>query len=79
MCSDEQTEDRFLYLNGGAVTYRNWNAEEPNSLKNEDCAIIQDSRKWNNINCSNSHALIKKKLKPKVFALSYVADRSLFL
>ncbi|KAM6091425.1 mannose-binding protein-like [Theristicus caerulescens] len=56
--SDEQTEGRFMYLNGGAVTYRNWNAGEPNNLKNEDCAVIQDSGKWNYINCSNSCALI---------------------
>ncbi|XP_072726757.1 mannose-binding protein-like [Ciconia boyciana] len=38
--SDEQTEGRFMYLNGRAVTYRNWNAGEPNNLKNEDCAVI---------------------------------------
>ncbi|KAK4821124.1 hypothetical protein QYF61_013510 [Mycteria americana] len=54
---DEQTEGMFMYLNGGAVTYRNWNAGEPNNLKNEDCAVIQDSGKWNDVNCSNSHAL----------------------
>ncbi|XP_009330977.1 PREDICTED: LOW QUALITY PROTEIN: pulmonary surfactant-associated protein D [Pygoscelis adeliae] len=56
--SDEQTEGRFMYRNGGAVTYRNWNAGEPNNLKNEDCAVIQDSGKWNYVNCSNSRALI---------------------
>ncbi|KAM9273644.1 LOW QUALITY PROTEIN: mannose-binding protein-like [Morus bassanus] len=55
--SDEQTEGRFK-LNGGAVTYRNWNAGEPNNLKNEDCAVTQDSGKWNDVNCSNSYALI---------------------
>ncbi|NXG58981.1 MBL protein, partial [Hemiprocne comata] len=56
--SDEQTEGRFMYLNGGAVTYTNWEAGEPNNLKNEDCAVIQDSGKWNDINCSDSRALI---------------------
>ncbi|NXJ41051.1 MBL protein, partial [Ciconia maguari] len=56
--SDEQTEGRFMYLNGRAVTYRNWNAGEPNNRKNEDCAVIQDSGKWNDVNCPNSHALI---------------------
>ncbi|KAM6265358.1 LOW QUALITY PROTEIN: pulmonary surfactant-associated protein D [Spheniscus humboldti] len=55
--SDEQTEGRFMYRNGGAVTYRNWNAGEPNNLKN-GCAVIQDSGKWNDVNCSNSRALI---------------------
>lgn len=56
--SDKQTEGKFLYLNGGAVTYTNSNAEEPNDLKNEDCAVIQDSGKWNYVNCSNSRASI---------------------
>ncbi|KAM6130248.1 LOW QUALITY PROTEIN: pulmonary surfactant-associated protein D [Phoenicopterus ruber ruber] len=56
--SDEQTEGRFMYLNGGAVAHTNWNAGEPNNLKNEDCAIIQDSGKWNDINCTNSCTLI---------------------
>ncbi|KAM6391010.1 LOW QUALITY PROTEIN: mannose-binding protein-like [Pluvialis apricaria] len=56
--SDEQTEGKFLYLNGGAVTYTNSNAGEPNNLRNEDCAVIQDSGKWNDVNCSNSRASI---------------------
>ncbi|KAM6306355.1 pulmonary surfactant-associated protein D [Aegotheles albertisi] len=56
--SDEQTEGNFTYLTGGAVTYTNWNAGEPNNLKNEDCAVIQDSGKWNDVNCSHSRALI---------------------
>ncbi|KAM9379763.1 pulmonary surfactant-associated protein D [Phaethornis superciliosus] len=56
--SDGQTEGRFEYLTGGTVTYTNWKAGEPNNLKNEDCAVIQDSGKWNDLNCSNSRALI---------------------
>ncbi|NXS76640.1 MBL protein, partial [Pandion haliaetus] len=43
--SAEQTEGTFMYLNGEAVIYRNWNAGEPNNLKNEDCAVMQDSGK----------------------------------
>ncbi|NXJ75843.1 MBL protein, partial [Trogon melanurus] len=56
--SDEQTEGRFMYLNGGAVTYSNWKDGEPNNLKNEDCAVIQDSGKWNDVNCLSSNVLI---------------------
>ncbi|XP_030309417.1 pulmonary surfactant-associated protein D isoform X3 [Calypte anna] len=56
--SDEQTEGRFDYLTGGTVTYTNWKAGEPNNLKNEDCAVIQDSGKWNDLSCSSSRALI---------------------
>ncbi|KAM6067572.1 LOW QUALITY PROTEIN: mannose-binding protein-like [Chlamydotis macqueenii] len=54
----EQTECTFMYLKGGAVTYTNWNVGEPNNVKNEDCAVIQDSGKWNDVNCSNLHASI---------------------
>ncbi|XP_009996431.1 PREDICTED: mannose-binding protein C-like [Chaetura pelagica] len=56
--SDEQTESTFIYLNGGAITYTNWKAGEPNNANNEDCVVIQDSGKWNDISCSDSHALI---------------------
>lgn len=49
--SAEQTKRTFMYLNEEAVTYRNRNAGEPNNLKNEDCAVMQDSGKWNDIDC----------------------------
>ncbi|NWQ95423.1 MBL protein, partial [Burhinus bistriatus] len=56
--SDEQTEGRFMHLNRRTITYTNRNAGEPNNLKNEGCAVIQDSGKWNDVNCSNSRASI---------------------
>uniref|UniRef100_A0A8B9MJ08 C-type lectin domain-containing protein n=1 Tax=Accipiter nisus TaxID=211598 RepID=A0A8B9MJ08_9AVES len=49
--SAEQTKSTFMYLNEEAVTYRNRNAGEPNNLKKEDCAVMQDSGKWNDIDC----------------------------
>uniref|UniRef100_A0A663F1K7 Mannose binding lectin 2 n=1 Tax=Aquila chrysaetos chrysaetos TaxID=223781 RepID=A0A663F1K7_AQUCH len=49
--SAEQTKSTFMYPNEEAVTYRNWNAGEPNNLKNEDCAVMQDSGKWNDVDC----------------------------
>lgn len=49
--SAEQTKSTFMYLNEEAVTYRNRNAGEPNNLKNEDCAVMQDSGKWNDVDC----------------------------
>ncbi|NXW19004.1 MBL protein, partial [Circaetus pectoralis] len=49
--SAEHTKSTFMYLNEEAVTYRNWNAGEPNNLKNEDCAVMQDSGKWNDVDC----------------------------
>lgn len=49
--SAEQTKSTFMCLNEEAVTYRNRNAGEPNNLKSEDCAVMQDSGKWNDIDC----------------------------
>ncbi|XP_038036757.1 mannose-binding protein [Anas platyrhynchos] len=56
--SDAQTEGRFVYLSGGAVTYSNWNTGEPNNQKNEDCVVIYESGKWNDVDCSKTQALI---------------------
>ncbi|XP_040558154.1 mannose-binding lectin isoform X2 [Gallus gallus] len=56
--SDAQTEGRFMYLSGGPLTYSNWKPGEPNNHKNEDCAVIEDSGKWNDLDCSNSNIFI---------------------
>uniref|UniRef100_A0A452I219 C-type lectin domain-containing protein n=1 Tax=Gopherus agassizii TaxID=38772 RepID=A0A452I219_9SAUR len=56
--SDVQTEGKFLYLNGGPVTYTNWETGEPNNNKNEDCVAMYSNGKWNDIDCSNSEILI---------------------
>ncbi|XP_003207822.1 mannose-binding protein isoform X1 [Meleagris gallopavo] len=56
--SDAQTEGKFMYLSGGPLTYSNWKPGEPNNMKNEDCAVIEDSGKWNDLDCSNSNIFI---------------------
>ncbi|NXJ05511.1 MBL protein, partial [Odontophorus gujanensis] len=56
--SDAQTEGKFMYLSGGPLTYSNWRPGEPNNLKNEDCAVIEESGKWNDLDCSNSNIFI---------------------
>ncbi|XP_015721592.1 mannose-binding protein [Coturnix japonica] len=56
--SDAQTEGRFMYLSGGPLTYSNWKSGEPNNLRNEDCAVIDGSGKWNDLDCSNSNIFI---------------------
>ncbi|XP_050816638.1 mannose-binding protein-like [Gopherus flavomarginatus] len=56
--SDVQTEGKFLYLNGGPVTYTNWETGEPNNNKNEDSVSMYSNGKWNDIDCSNSEILI---------------------
>ncbi|XP_074816040.1 mannose-binding protein-like [Natator depressus] len=56
--SDVQTEGKFVYLNGEPVTYTNWNTGEPNNNGNEDCVVMYDNGKWNDLDCSNSKVSI---------------------
>ncbi|NXL85623.1 MBL protein, partial [Alectura lathami] len=56
--SDAQTEGRFVYLSGGPVTYTNWKTGEPNNVRNEDCVEIEESGKWNDLDCSDSDKFI---------------------
>lgn len=75
--SDAQTEGRFMYVSGGPLTYSNWKPGEPNNMKNEDCAVIEGSGKWNDLDCSNSNIFIicelwtankQKKINPTFFS-----------
>ena len=38
--NDKATEGTWLYNDGTAVTYTNWNSGEPNNLFNQDCAAM---------------------------------------
>nr|XP_025043928.1 mannose-binding protein-like [Pelodiscus sinensis] len=56
--TDMQTEGKFVYLNGEPVAYTNWNSGEPNDQDNEDCVLIYDDGKWNDLDCSTAEILI---------------------
>lgn len=57
--NDQQTEGRFVYLNGAPVTYTNWKTGEPNNHDNdEDCVVIVSNGLWNDLNCQRKSLII---------------------
>ena len=47
--TDAATEGTFVWSNGQAVTYTNWNAFEPNNAGNEDVTEMLSNGSWNDI------------------------------
>ncbi|KAJ7324375.1 hypothetical protein JRQ81_017395 [Phrynocephalus forsythii] len=56
--NDRQTEGRFVHLNGATVGYTNWNTREPNNLNNEDCVLVHENSRWNDIDCDYKGLII---------------------
>lgn len=54
---DKSNEGSFIWIDGEALAYSNWNAGEPNDLGDEDCAEIRPNTngKWNDLRC-NTHS-----------------------
>ena len=52
--SDELTEGTFLWADGEAVSYTNWNSGEPNNSSNEDYAEISTGGGWNDLNSTTT-------------------------
>lgn len=47
--TDVATEGAFVWSNGQAVTYTNWNGGEPNNAGNEDVTEMLSNGTWNDI------------------------------
>ncbi len=50
--NDVAVEGSFVWSNGEAVAYTNWNSGEPNNSGGEDCAHTYSSGRWNDIPCT---------------------------
>ncbi|XP_074152775.1 mannose-binding protein C [Sminthopsis crassicaudata] len=51
--TDKVQEGQFAYLTGEKVIYTNWESNEPNNYKSgEDCVLLQNEGKWNDISCT---------------------------
>ncbi|MBL9167077.1 MAG: VCBS repeat-containing protein [Verrucomicrobiales bacterium] len=53
--SDELQEGSFVWQDGAATTFVNWNAGEPSNSANEDFAVLLDGGKWNDEGLAGSH------------------------
>uniref|UniRef100_A0ACB8F7J1 Uncharacterized protein n=1 Tax=Sphaerodactylus townsendi TaxID=933632 RepID=A0ACB8F7J1_9SAUR len=55
-----QTEGHFVYENGKALEYTNWEKGEPNNYKGtEDCVVITpETAQWNDYSCEQKGLII---------------------
>jgi hypothetical protein len=53
--TDEQTEGTWLWVNGDAWGYTNWNGGEPNNSGNEDYLMMNTNGTWNDWNASGAN------------------------
>ena len=61
--TDSAQEGTFVWSDGTAWTYQNWNSGEPNNLGNEDCVISKWKTigKWNDRKCTHVTAYLCEK------------------
>ncbi|KAG8523055.1 Mannose-binding protein C, partial [Galemys pyrenaicus] len=53
--TDEKTEGQFVTLSGNRQTYQNWDKGEPNNADSgENCVMVRENGKWNDVSCSSS-------------------------
>jgi len=62
--NDRVTEGSYRYENGNAATWLNWSTYEPNNYNNEDCAMMWNTGKWNDINCAWTNKTFCELLDP---------------
>ena len=59
--NDRQREKHFKWTDGSNVTYDNWNAGEPNNIRDEDCVEKYYSKQtWNDRRCSKQLTFVCK-------------------
>ncbi|MDI1432433.1 C-type lectin domain-containing protein [Polyangium sorediatum] len=49
---DRVTEGDYRWSNGSSASFLNWSTYEPNNASNEDCGMMWDTGKWNDLNCA---------------------------
>ena len=52
--TDKDQEGKFVWTDGTAWTYQNWNDKEPNNAGDkEDCLQMDGSGSWNDLSCTD--------------------------
>ncbi|MDI1449903.1 C-type lectin domain-containing protein [Polyangium sp. 6x1] len=49
--NDRVFEGDYRWSNGFSASFLNWSTYEPNNAGNEDCGMMWDTGKWNDLNC----------------------------
>ena len=63
--NDTSTEGQYVWEDGTAYKYKNWNGGEPNNSGNEDAVEINPSTgKWNDINVNSARCYVCELGKP---------------
>ncbi|HRI63243.1 MAG TPA: C-type lectin domain-containing protein [Polyangium sp.] len=72
--NDRAVEGSYRYENGLAATWLNWSTYEPNNYNNEDCGMMWDTGKWNDMNCTWTNKTFCELLDPVTWTnLTYVS------
>jgi hypothetical protein len=62
--NDRAVEGTYRWENGIQATFTKWSQYEPNNYNNEDCAMMWDTGKWNDINCAWTNKTFGELLNP---------------
>mgnify|MGYP002640374567 CR=1 FL=1 len=56
--NDLASEGTWVWADGSAPDYTNWNSGEPNNSGNEDCTQLLANGLWNDAKCTNKYAIV---------------------
>jgi hypothetical protein len=56
--NDSATEGTFVWANGDAWSYTNWNTDQPDDWHGEDCVEAQATGVWNDLVCRRDRAYL---------------------
>lgn len=62
--NDRAVEGSYRYEDGTAASWLNWSTYEPNNYNNEDCGMMWDTGKWNDLNCGWTNKTFCELLDP---------------
>ena len=51
--NDREEEGMFRWVSGSSSSFVHWNVNEPNNVRNEDCAVTSPTGYWNDRSCAH--------------------------
>lgn len=56
--NDQKEEGNFVYANGNKITYKNWNTNEPNGGRKENCVELIEQGQWIDRSCDYKNLIV---------------------